>query len=186
MCGCFFTRIFRPALQGDFLVFSLILYRKGKKQRKMKTKVCKILAFVIAFAMALTLGACNNESDSSGEMTLVVAGDSITKYEVNLDDVEITEGLVSVLKYLEEKEGLEYEIAGTYLNKVGEVENNAANAAEGKYLYIYTSVQSDIDVSQFASTVEYEGETLTSSGVGASEMRIEDGCVIYIGYLIWQ
>lgn len=152
----------------------------------MKTKVCKILAFVMTFAMVLTLGACNNESDDFGTMTLVVAGDSITKYEINIEDVEITEGLVSVLKHLEAEKGLEYEIAGTYLNKVGEVENNAANAAEGKYLYIYTSVSRDMDVSQYAETVEYEGETLTSSGVGASEMHIEDGCVIYVGYLIRQ
>ncbi len=152
----------------------------------MKTKIYKIVALITVIVMMLALSACNNDSDSAGEMTLVIAGDSITKYEVDLDDVEITEGLVSVLKHLNEEEGLEYEISGTYLNKVGEVENNAANAAEGKYLYIYTSVAEDIDVSQFAETVEYEGKTLTSSGVGATEMHIDDGCVIYIGYLIWQ
>ncbi|MBO5009651.1 MAG: hypothetical protein J6D20_02975 [Clostridia bacterium] len=152
----------------------------------MKTKIYKIVALITVIVMMLALSACNNDSDSAGEMTLVIAGDSIVKYEVDLDDVEITEGLVSVLKHLNEEEGLEYEISGTYLNKVGEVENNAANAAEGKYLYIYTSVAEDIDVSQFAETVEYEGKTLTSSGVGATEMHIDDGCVIYIGYLIWQ
>ena len=152
----------------------------------MKTKIYKIVALITVIVMMLALSACNNDSDSAGEMTLVIAGDSITKYEVDLDDVEITEGLVSVLKHLNKEEGLEYEISGTYLNKVGEVENNAANAAEGKYLYIYTSVAEDIDVSQFAETVEYEGKTLTSSGVGATEMHIDDGCVIYIGYLIWQ
>lgn len=152
----------------------------------MKTKIYQIVALITVIVMMLTLSACNNNSDSAGEMTLVIAGDSIVKYEVDLDDVEITEGLVSVLKHLNEEEGLEYEISGTYLNKVGEVENNAANAAEGKYLYIYTSVAEDIDVSQFAETVEYEGKTLTSSGVGATEMHIDDGCVIYIGHLIWQ
>lgn len=185
MCGCFFTRIFRPARQGDFFGFSLIFEKRKAKTKKMKTKIYKIIALMMTLAMSLALGACNNDSDSSGKMTLVVAGDGITEYEVDLDEVELTEGLVSVLKYLEEKEGLEYEISGTYLNKVGEVENNAANASEGKYLYIYTSVQSDIDVSQYASTVEYEGKTLTSSGMGATDMHIEDGCVIYIGYIIW-
>ena len=98
------------------------------------------MALIIALAMMLVLSACNDTSDNSGKMTLVIAGESMTKYEVDLDEVEITEGFVSVLKHLEKEKGLEYEISGTYLNKVGEVENNSANAAEGKYLYIYTSV----------------------------------------------
>lgn len=152
----------------------------------MKTKIYKTVALIIALAMMMVLSACNDTSDNSGKMTLVIAGESMTKYEVDLDEVEITEGFVSVLKHLEKEKGLEYEISGTYLNKVGEVENNSANAAEGKYLYIYTSVTRDMDVSQYAETVEYEGKTLTSSGLGANEMHIEDGCVIYIGYLIWQ
>ena len=152
----------------------------------MKRIIYKIAVLLLAISMTLTLFACKNESDEAGEMTLVLAGDSVVEYEIDLAKVDIDRGLVSVLEYLKEEKGLEYEISGTYLNKVGKIENNAANAAEGKYLYIYTSVEADIDVSQYASEVEYEGKTLTSSGVGAAEMHIEDGCVIYIGYIVWS
>ncbi len=148
----------------------------------MKRKLYKITAILLLAVMMLSLFACENESDSSGKMTLVLAGDSLTTYEVDLGEIEIKKGLVSVFEYLKREKGLEYEISGTYLNKVGELENDGA---AGKYIYIYTSVTSDMDVSQYAMTVEYEGKTLTSSGVGANEMRIEDGCVIYIGYISW-
>ncbi len=141
---------------------------------------------MLAFIMMTGLAACDNTESDAGFMTLVLAGDETTVFEVELDKVEIKNGLVSVLDYLKSEEVLEYEISGTYLNKVGEIENNAANAAEGKYLYVYTSVTADMDVSQYAETVDYEGQTLTSSGVGANEMHIEDGCVIYIGYIVWN
>ena len=50
----------------------------------------------------------------------------------------------------------------------------------GEFIYLYTSVAKDFDVSEYASTVEYQGKTLTSSGVGVSSMSVEDGAIIYI------
>ena len=38
------------------------------------------------------------------------------------------------------------------------------------FVYIYTSVEADFDVSEYKSEVEYEGKTLVSSGKGFSEM----------------
>ena len=50
-----------------------------------------------------------------------------------------------------------------------------------RYIYLYTSVEEDFDVSEYKSTVEYKGQTLTSAGVGAKDMHVKDGAVIYIG-----
>lgn len=175
-----FARIFRPALQGDFLVLCLIFKRKGKN--KMKTSIYKILTLILALAMAISLVCCDKESEESGSMTLVVAGDETQEFTVELSELEITEGLVSVLDYLKSEGKLDYAITGGYLDSVGGLANNALT---GEYIYIYTSVAADMDVSQYATTVEYEGQSLTSSGVGANEMHIEDGCVIYIGYITW-
>lgn len=113
-------------------------------------------------------------------MSLVVGTDEPTAYTVEIDNVEITDGLMSVLEYLKTTEGLEYTSDdtgyGAFLTKIGALEQK-----DNTYIYLYTSVEKDMDVSQYATTVEFEGKTLTSSGVGASEMTIEDGCTIYIG-----
>ena len=148
----------------------------------MKTKLNKILAFMLSVCIMLLLVSCDKKQDAEGKMTLVLAGEQPLVYEVELDGLEIKNGLISVLDYLKSENKLDYAETAGYLDKVGPLENNAA---EGKYIYIYTSVMADMDVSQYAMAVEYEGKILTSTGVGAKDMHIEDGCVIYIGYIIW-
>ena len=149
----------------------------------------KLLALLLALIMSLSLAACQMpESDGKGDtadagkMTLVLAGDETVVHEVDLDELDVTNGLVSILDYLKTQGKLDYKITGGYLDKVGELENNAQT---GEYIYIYTSVAEDADVSQYATTVEYEGQTLTSSGVGAADMHIEADAVIYIGLIVW-
>ncbi len=165
----------------------------------MKTKAYKILAIVMTFAMMLSLAACDFSSfwdfsafgnrdasaydDGKGEMTLVVIGDTEKEYTVDLDNVEITKGLVSVFDYLKEKEGLTYEIDGTYINDVNGL---TEGAPEGAYLSLYTSVEKDFDVSRYATTVEYNGRSATTSGYGALEMHIEGGALILIKLEIWE
>lgn len=153
----------------------------------MKTKQ-KILAFAITLALALlALASCGtggstppaNEGDT---LTVVVAGEVTVEYTVQLDKIIGTSGLVSVLDYLEGVGAIDYEIDGTMLTEVGELENDAAR---GEWIYVYTSVEDDIDVSQYAMTVEYDGKTLTSAGVGATDMTIEKDAVIYIGLIIY-
>lgn len=128
-------------------------------------------------------------SDSTAQMpisqkmaTVILGTEPSVVYTVDLDDVEITNGLISVLDYLKEKEGLEvvYEDSGygAYLTQIGDIKQDAAN---GVYIYLWTSVEKDFDVSQYATTVTVNGMTLTSSGVGASQMTVEEDCVIYIG-----
>ena len=61
------------------------------------------------------------------------------------------------------------------------VKDFAPDPSKGEYIYIYTSVESDFDVSDNATRVEYDSVSLTSSGFGADKMSIENGCIIYIG-----
>ncbi|MBQ8322175.1 MAG: hypothetical protein IJX92_07405 [Clostridia bacterium] len=155
-------------------------------KKKINTKF-KILALLLALIMMLSLAACQmpeGEGDTAdaGKMTLVLAGDETVVHEVDLAELDVTNGLVSVLDYLKSEGKLDYAITAGYLDSVGELENNADT---GEYIYIYTSVAEDADVTQWAKTVEYDGKTLTSSGVGAADMHIEADAVIYIGLIVW-
>ena len=78
---------------------------------------------------------------------------------------------------------IDYELDGTMLKKVGELENDAA---AGEWIYLYTTVSDDIDVSQYAMTVEYDGKSITSTGVGAYDMSIEKDAVIYVGIIVYE
>ena len=55
------------------------------------------------------------------------------------------------------------------------------NAAESTYIFIYTSVEKDFDVTTMATKMDYKGTSLTSAGIGATSMTVEDGAIFYIG-----
>ncbi len=159
----------------------------------MKVKVLKLSALCSLLLLAFSLASCSLEkafggdaysggSANVGKITLVVAEEPAKEYTVDLSKLEITQGLMSVLEYLRDEEGLNLKISGTMLGEVGSLKNNAE---AGEYIYIYTSVASDADVTENASAVEYNGQTLTSSGVGAADMTLSDGAVIYIGIIKW-
>lgn len=141
--------------------------------------------FLALFMLSVLLGtlcACGaGDSDGAGTVSVVLGTDPETVYTVPLDRVTGTEGLMSVLEYLKEAENLTYTAEdsgyGAYLTAVGDL---AQDSAAGKYIMLYTSVAEDADVSQYATTVTYDGRTLTSSGVGASSMHMRAGEVIYI------
>ncbi|MDR0426680.1 MAG: hypothetical protein LBH24_05895 [Clostridiales bacterium] len=149
---------------------------------KGKSNVVMLLAAVFA---ALTLFAgCGPEENVSinGSMRFVIGTPTPTVYTVDLDKVDITEGALSVIKYLHETEGLEYTAQTGFLTRVGDL---AQDDAAGVYLYLYTSVPADFDVSVYQETLDYDGQTLTSSGVSVTEMTVEKDCVIYIGTIIF-
>lgn len=150
----------------------------------MKKLIKALLAVCIVISLSLTLIGCYTVG--VGEITLVIADGEGTEYSVRLDKFEQKEGLISALEYLEEKGVLEYTANsgpyGSYLTQVGALEENGS---QGRYIGIWTSVEADFDVSAYATTVEHNGIKLTSSGVGASQMTLTDGAVIYIGYLSW-
>ena len=137
----------------------------------------------LVFAIIFNVCACT-QNDTKGNMTLVVAASEsdTVAYEVPLSKLSEGKGLMPVLKYLKENEGLEYTVSGTMLDSVGKVKNDYET---NTYIYIYTSVEADFDVSEYKSEIEYEGKTLVSSGVGFDGMTVTDGAIIYIGTVVW-
>ena len=123
------------------------------------------------------------ETSEEGFCTIVIEGEPATEYRVNLDKVTGTDGLLSVLAYLKNEKSLTYAEAYGFLTEVGSVKQDAD---AGKYVYIWTSVEKDFDVTTYASTKTYGELTLTNSGVGAKDMTVTDGATIYIGLYTWS
>ena len=154
----------------------------------LKTKLSRILALALALAVALlSLVSCGTgETDAAGTVTVVIYDTEAMEYTVSLDSLSEGKGIIPVLDYLKAEEGVDYTATdsgfGAYLTELGTLKENAA---EGKYLYVYTSVESDFDLTAYALTVEFGGKTLTSSGVGISEMSLTDGAIIYFTYITY-
>ncbi len=145
-------------------------------------KLKRILAVILIIIAAVSVFACN-ENDSEGSVTVVIGTETPTEYTVDLSKVDGKNGLVAVLEYLKSEENLQFEMQGTMIDRVGDLKNDSST---GTYVYIYTSVAADQDVSEYKETVEFNGQILTSTGVGAAQMSIVDGAVIYIGTIVWN
>ncbi len=147
-------------------------------------KLTKIIALALALMLALTsFVACNPESDPEGEVTLVVAGDTTEVFTVEISEIEGEKNVLTLVEHLKNEGVLDYKTDATGLfTEIGSVKQNAE---ERKYVWIWTSVEEDFDVSQSVPTKEYNGKTLTSSGFGAKDMALKDGAIIYFSYIIW-
>lgn len=153
----------------------------------MKTKFSNLSRAAALLAAILCLVAvfssCNRKQASSGICTVVIENDKA--YEVDLSGIEIKEGLFSVLDALRDRGEITFEAersaTGAYLTAVQQLKNGEpANS----YLMIWTSVEADFDVSgMFGGDRDYQGTRLCCSGVGASQMTVCDGAVIYIGMM---
>lgn len=150
-----------------------------------KTILKRLLALTLAIlCITLVFVACQKpEKSENGFCTIVIEGEPATEYRVDLDKVTGNNGLLSVLEYLKAEEGLSYAENSGFLTEVGSVKQDAA---AGQYLYIWTSVEKDFDVSVYASTMTYGDLALTSAGIGAKDMTITDGATIYIGLYSWS
>ena len=152
-------------------------------------KAFKATAAVLVLLLALAaLFACVQKGEVSGDsMTLVLTdgADYTQVFEVDLNAMSYNEntGLLNVIESLKLQGKLTYTARDDgYITQIGELtEDIQAHRSP----FIYTSVEKDIDVSEWASTFTYEGKEYTNSGVGASRMTIEDGCVIIITYTTW-
>ena len=147
----------------------------------MKKIMSLILALILTLSLGLTLVSCKG-NDSVGNATLVIATEKKQVYDIPLSKLGEGKGLLPVFEYLKEEKGLEYDIDGTMIKNVGGLENDYDL---GRYIYIYTSVEADFDVSEYKEEIEYEGKTLVSAGVGFNKMTLTDGAVIYIGLVSW-
>ena len=149
----------------------------------MKKKMAKILSIFLTLALCFTLFACRkednppeNEGVGGDTLTLVIEGEVLSEYTVPTASLSDEGGVISVLDYLKSLGALEYSMNGTMLSRVGELTDGEG----GKYIFIFTDLEANHDVSQWAKTVEYRGKTLTSSGFGAADTAVSAGMVIYI------
>ena len=150
----------------------------------MKTnKRIRILSLLLVLVLICSAFVGCAETSQTGFATIVIEGDPAVEYRVNLDKVEGDDGLLSVLEYLKTANGLAYNADAGFLTEVGEVKQDAD---AGVYIYIWTSVDADKDVSAYATTKDYKDMTLTSVGIGAKDMTVCDGAVIYIGTISWS
>lgn len=141
----------------------------------------KIVTTLLLIATLFCIIACKNTAPTSGIVTVVIRGETDAVYNVDLAEVQVTDGVLSILQYLKDEKGiaLEYEDSGygAFLTKCGSLKQDLS---KNEYLYLYTSVQSDFDVSGYATTQDFNGKTLTSAGVGLTQMQICDGAIILI------
>lgn len=159
-------------------------------------KTFKAAAVVLVLLIALAaLFACVQKGEVSGDsMTLVLTdgADYTQVFEVDLNAMSYNEetGLMNVLQSLRLQEKLDYQATdsgyGAYLTAVGKL---SEDAAAGRYISVYTSVEKDKATFEGAENYQFlsnEGIVICyPSGVGASAMSIEDGCVIVITYVTY-
>lgn len=144
--------------------------------------VSALLLLIVVMLFGVACGSEKNDENLFGEnesMRLVIA------YADKPEEITLKlEGLnrgISLLELLDEKE-IPYTASDGFLYSVKDF---APDSLKGEYIYIYTSVEQDFDVSEYVQEMEYDSVTLTSSGFGADEMSIENGCIIYIGMTKW-
>ena len=136
----------------------------------------KTLSLFLIICLTFILFSSCNKPTSNGTLTLVIANEEETVYTVDYKSEDITNGLFSILDLL----NITYTESGGFLNSVGDLVPQPP-----EYIYIYTSVAEDMDVSSYALTLEYGGKALTSAGVGAKDLHIKDGATIYIGTITY-
>ena len=143
-------------------------------------KLTALLLILTLIFGAFTLTSCNTDGaqeNTAGSVTLVVKGAEEKSYTVSLDGISLDKGLVSIFDALKAEGKLDYGITGTFLDYVGEVKNDYD---KGEYIYVYTSIEADHDVSVMRHSITYNGRELVSAGIGAAEMTVKDGAIFYV------
>ncbi len=136
--------------------------------------------FVVFLTLALLLlSSCENANDNFGTVKVYVGSENVC-YTVDLSKVEIKNGLFSVIEYLSEEENLalNYSVSAFsyYVTEFGSLKEG-----DGNYIYFYTSISSDFDVSSYKREVAIFGQTLVSSRVGVQDMKVENNAVYFVG-----
>ena len=156
-----------------------------------KTKFIRSLSLILALTCAvLGLVSCSGNVAASGTAYIIIengtgATEPYTVYEVDLGRVENkNEGAMALLEYVAslEESTLYYSVNfgggyGAYVNSIGTLYPEGA-----EFVAVYTSNEADFAVPDaympVVKTVDYNGQTLTYSGVGISQMSIKDGTVV--------
>ena len=152
--------------------------------KHLKALVTVILAVVFVAVTAAALTACENDDvfGKKDTMTLVVGTEEPAEYEIKLAGMKRNCNLIDVLDAAKKQHELNYVEKEGMLYEVGALK---PDSGKGEYIYLFTTVESDFDVSEYVKTMTYKETALTSSGVGASDMTILAGCTVYIGTIVY-
>lgn len=177
--------VLAPFWCKGFLFFTRNVSPNSKKKRRQKMK--KILSLILAVVMILGLVSCGAVVGEQGDVTFVIENrdGSYDVYKMYLEDVENRDkGALGVIESLNARENnpLPVDMSGTMMKSIGSLE---PDASKGEYIFIYTSLEKDFGTGDFASTIEYEGQTLTMAGVGIESMSVEAGTVILFRIETW-
>lgn len=143
-----------------------------------KSQIAFVLALTLTLVSLVSCGLFGYDTvDVDYTVTLVIKGDDTVYTYKATEEKTLDNGLFSLLDALD----IEYSESSGMFYSVGKL---APEPPE--YIYIYTSVAADADVSTYKQEMTYDGKTLTSSGVGAKDMTFEDGAIIYIGTISYE
>ena len=148
----------------------------------------KILSLILVVVMLFCLVSCFTTTVAEqGDVTFVIENrdGSYDVYKMYLEDVENRDkGALGVIESLNSRENnpLPVDMAGTWMNSIGSL---LPDSEKHEYISIYTSLERDFGTGDFAATIEYEGQTLTTSGFGIESMSVEAGTVILFRIETW-
>lgn len=146
-----------------------------------------LLTLVLVMSLVFAFAACTQEKDNTPENNegtfKVVLMPKEGEAEVYTIDIALLEGDLTgeaAIMQLVGNHGVsvswEDSSYGKYLLSIGCVQPTESN----EFVQLFTTVEKDIDVSQYAVTIEYDGKEITSSGLGITQMSVEKDCIILI------
>ena len=139
----------------------------------------KLLVIILSIVTVFLMFGCSVGGEASqGQMTIIVDGGQ--EYKVDLSKVEVTEGVLSVLKYCAKENNLNIAVNGTMLTEFASLKQ-----ANDYYLWIETTCKKDFDLTTYATSRDYNDMHFVSSGLGVKDMTVEDGVYIYISLKYW-
>lgn len=152
------------------------------KKRILAVMLTLVLVLSLVFAMA----ACTKENPapapSAGTFKVVLMPKEGDAQEYTVD-IALLEGQLNgeaAIMQLVGNHGVQVtwvdSTYGKYFSAIGCVQPTESN----EYVRLFTSVEKDKGVDAYATTIEYDGVSLTSSGVGISLMTVEKDCIILI------
>ena len=156
----------------------------------------KIIALLLTLATVFAFVACNNAKNDEGASAGSAAKESVTivEYVADGEDIEYTVDLSALesktafaaLNYLKTEKGVKFEYSDSQYGALVSAFGSLTTDYDAKRsVYFWTSVQSDWDVSAYATEKTYKDTKLVSSGEGVSTMKVEDKAIIYVGYTTW-
>ena len=152
------------------------------KKRILAVMLALVLMLSLVFATAACTDDATTPADTAGTFKVVLMPKEGEAQEYTVD-IALMEGQLNgeaAIMQLVGNHGVsvswEESSYGKYLNNIGCVQPTEAN----EYVRLFTSVEKDKGVDAYATTIEYDGVSLTSSGVGISQMTVEKDCIILI------